>query len=73
MTIRLPQPSILDHLLRAMGKKRAVYLPRPQGERGQYAYMVARKESFLKALLRPKDEPLHDGCVDVFEVEELQE
>ncbi len=70
MTIRLPKPSIPDHLLRAIGKKRAVYIPMPRGEKGQYAYMVARKESFLRALLRPRNRPLPDGCVDVFEIEE---
>jgi hypothetical protein len=69
-TIRLPKPSILDHILRAMGKKRAVYIPLSQGEKGQYAYMVARKESFLRALLRPRSRPLPEGCVDVFEIVE---
>jgi hypothetical protein len=50
MTIRIEPPSAPDRFLAPLGKKRAVYVP--DDTRG--GYMVARREGFLSALLRPK-------------------
>lgn len=72
MTTRIPKPSILDYLLRAMGKKRAVYIGPLEDNINQYAYKVAKKERFLTALLRPKDKPLPEGCIDLFEFLKLK-
>jgi hypothetical protein len=66
MTIKIPKPSIADKIRKLMGKKRGVILPSGEHEKlGPYTYSVAKKESFLKALLRPADEPLPNGMVDV--------
>ncbi|WP_319406235.1 hypothetical protein [uncultured Desulfosarcina sp.] len=64
MTIRLPQRNILDYVLRLFGKRRAIVMPREViGESGPYSTIVARKESFFTALLRPRNRKLPDGFV----------
>ena len=69
MTIKLPEPNILDRLLKVMGKKRGVYIPTDSHTKfGPYGYSRATKENIIKALLRPNDEELADGCVDVFDL-----
>lgn len=66
MSIKLPNPNIFDKLLRAMGKKRAVTIPKNIYEKyGQYTYAYCEKESFLKALLRSKNNDLPEGTVDI--------
>jgi hypothetical protein len=66
MTIKIPEKTIGDKVLKALGKKRGVHVPSGgYKEYGPYAYSTAKKESFLKALLRPKDEPLPEGMVDI--------
>jgi hypothetical protein len=65
MTIRIPKKTIGDKVLKALGKKRGVHLPTEGYKQfGPYAYATAKKESFLRALLRPKDAPLPEGMVD---------
>ena len=54
-----------DKLLEVLGKRRAVFLPDTSKGLGPYTYVQAKKESFLKALLRPKDLPLADGWIYV--------
>jgi hypothetical protein len=62
MTIKLPQKSILDRFLESIGKKRAVKIPENVYEKfGPYVYAKAQKESFWRALLRPKDAELPEG------------
>ena len=73
MTIRIPKPNLADRFLRLIGKKRAVRLPKNMGQFGQHFQVVGIKESFLKALFRPKDRMLPEGTVDVFLVENLKE
>ncbi len=69
MTMLLPRPNILDRLLRALGKKRGVFLPAEDSENfGPYAYSTGQKESFVRALLRSGRTPLPDGLIDIFEV-----
>lgn len=68
MTIKLPKPSILDRCLRFVGKKRGVCIPvKAYENHGQYVFTICKKESFWKAFLRPKSEPLLDGFIDIFE------
>ena len=73
MTIRIPKPSLADRFLRVIGKKRAVRLPTNMGQLGQHFQAIGIKESFWKALIRPKNEMLPEGTVDVFLVENLKE
>ena len=64
MTIRLPQRNILDDTLQLFGKKRAVIMPQGMIDKsGPYSTILARKESFFAALLRPKNRKLPDGLV----------
>lgn len=55
-----------------MGKKRAVTIPKNIYEKyGQYTYAYCEKESFLKALLRSKNNDLPEGTVDIYYLQEL--
>jgi hypothetical protein len=65
MTIRIPEPSIGDKVLRLVGKKRALIIPKVRVERKEIdIYAVAVKESFWKALFRPRKSQLPNGSVD---------
>ena len=61
MTIIFPEPTLGDKLLAVMGKKRAVFIPDIYSRFGKYAYGRAVKESFLEALIRPKNQELEEG------------
>ncbi|MEA3332185.1 MAG: hypothetical protein U9Q58_01120 [Pseudomonadota bacterium] len=73
MTIKIPEKSLADQILAALGKKRAVFLPKNVAINvdHRYIYAQARKESFLKALLRPKNNQPPDGWVytDKFDID----
>ncbi len=61
MTIIFSEPTFGDKLLAAMGKKRAFFIPDIYSRFGKYAYGRAVKESFLEALIRPKNQDLEEG------------
>ena len=69
MTIKIPEKSLGDRILAALGKNRAVFLPQniEINDDTRYVYAQARKEPFLKALLRPKNKQLADGWVNIDE------
>lgn len=73
MTIRIPKPNFADKFLRLIGKKRAVRLPTNMGRLGPHFQVVGIRESFWKALIRPKNRMLPEGTVDVFLVENLKD
>ena len=74
MTIKLPQPSIGDKILKLLGKKRGVKVPSEVYEKfGPYVYVTAQKESFWKALLRSSDEELPEEMIDVFYLNQVKE
>ena len=57
MTYKIPKENFADRLLALMGKKRAVRLPvEVYQELGPYIYAKAEKESFWRAMLRPKNQ-----------------
>ena len=65
MTIRIPDPTIGDKILKIFGKKRGIILPVEAYEKfGTYAYTKAVKENFWKALFRSKNAPLPGNVVD---------
>ena len=65
MTIRIPNPTIGDKILRYFGKKRALIFPNGRLEaQGSYVYATAIKESFWAALLRPRNSQLPAGAAD---------
>jgi hypothetical protein len=62
MTIKIPPPSVGDRILAAFGKKRAVKIPADIYDKfGPYVYAGAQKESFWRALLRPRGRKPPDG------------
>ncbi len=69
MTIKIPEPNIFDKFLKSIGKKRAVIIPKNVYEKyGHHAYVVCQRESFWKALIRPKNKKLPEGTVDIFSI-----
>jgi hypothetical protein len=66
MTIRIPKPSMADRFLRILGKRRAVQLPSNMGQFGDHFQAVGIKESFWKALIRPKNRKLPESTVNIF-------
>jgi hypothetical protein len=73
MTIKLPKPNFADKFLRMIGKKRGVRLPKNMGSFGHQIQIVGIKESFWKALTRPKNGILPEGTVDIFLAENLKQ
>ena len=71
MTIRIPNPNLADMFLKFLSKKRAVHLPTNLGKFGPYYQAPGIRESFWKALFRPKSKKLSEGTVDIFLVKNL--
>lgn len=64
MTIKLPKTTFADRLLASIGKRRAVRIPFEVYEKlGPYVYAQAVKESFWRALIRPKNQDPPDGWI----------
>lgn len=59
MTIRAPEKNILDRILAIFGKERDIVVPENIDElhkkHGPYVQIVAKRESFLKALFRKRN------------------
>ena len=67
MTIKIPPMSVADRILRYLGKRRALILPVGAYEKyGPYVFARAKKEPFLKALLRPRAKEIPPGAIDLF-------
>lgn len=70
MTIVIPKPDLFDRLLRILGKKRGVAV---HGETidpsSTQSYVAPKKESPLRALLRPSGKSLPDGMTDIFTIQ----
>jgi hypothetical protein len=62
MTIQVPEPGLSDKILQLFGKRRAVKIPVDIYKKyGPYVYAHAVRESFWRALLRPKGKNLPEG------------
>ena len=67
MTIKVPKLNVFDKLLYSLGKKRGVLLPmKTDNATAKYSYYMGRKESFWRAFLRPNEESLPMGMIDLF-------
>jgi hypothetical protein len=65
MTTRVPKQNLADKVLIFLGKKRGVIMPTDvYQEFGPYVIAHAKRESFWKALLRPRGAPLPGGVLD---------
>lgn len=74
MTIKLPSKNMADRILSLFGKERAVFIPSPTEKCDDpYIYLQIRKESFFKALLRPKNRSLPDGLMYLSDFDEKRE
>lgn len=62
MTIRFPESTVGDKFLTLVGKKRAVWIPEDVYKKfGPFVIVQARKESFWRALARPKNQKPPEG------------
>lgn len=69
MTLKLPQPDILDIILKKFGKKRAVFFPTEDLKKhGKYSTSMCKKENFFISLFRSKNDDLPEGTLDIFEI-----
>jgi len=67
MTIKIPELTFADKALKIIGKKRGVIIPSAEYEKiGSYSYTIAKKENFIKAFLRPTNDPLPNGMIDIY-------
>lgn len=58
MTIKLPKRTFADRLLASTSKRRIIRMPFEVYEKlGLYVYAHAVKESFWRALVRPRKDP----------------
>jgi len=70
MTLKIPEPSIGDKILKFFGKKRGLILPKGYSEKiGVSIYAHAWKENFWKALFRPKSSKLPEDVVDFYNLQ----
>ena len=60
MTVQIPEKDIFDKTLAILGKRRAVFIPK-EALTGKYGVYKCKKESFIRALLRPKKAKLPEG------------
>ena len=64
MTVKIPEPNIVDALLKLFGKKRAILIPTSAyKEHGPYVYARAKREGFLSALFLTKKRLPPDGWI----------
>jgi len=71
MTVKIPKPNFFDKLLKFLGKKRGVIVPTNAYEKyGQYVYASCQRESFWKALFRPKERDLPEDYVDIYTLQD---
>lgn len=54
MTIRLPEKTFLDRILKFLGKERRIVIPPELQDLEPQAYIQARYESFWRCLFRSK-------------------
>jgi hypothetical protein len=70
MTIVIPKPNLADKMLKRVGKMRGVTVRRENGPPNpDQTFYAPRKESFLKALLRPRQEALPEEMIDIFSLD----
>lgn len=73
MTIIIPEPNVLDKILKCLGKRRGVFIPTGLlNEEGVDAYLSWQKEGFLNSLSRPKGEDLPEGTIDIFSLNNMK-
>ena len=64
MTIKLPRTTFADKLLAMIGKRRAMRIPFEAYKKlGPYVYAKAERESFWRALIRPKNQGSTEGWI----------
>jgi len=66
MTLKLPELDRFDKILISLGKKRGVHYNSEILRKFPYSIVMAKKEPFITALLRPKNKPLPNGMMDLY-------
>lgn len=74
MTVRTPEKNILDRILSLFGKRRGVIIPDGIYQKhGPHVYAMAKRESFWRALLRPKNASLPENVIDSDQLNDSEE
>lgn len=69
MTYRIPEETFADRILALIGKQRAISIPADFYKRfGPYVIVQAKRESFWRALARPKNQEPPEGWFYPFEL-----
>jgi predicted amidohydrolase len=67
MTVHIPEPSLIDRLLKRCGKSRGVIIPEDAHcYHGKEKRIDCRKESLLITLRRSRGQPLPGDRADIF-------
>ena len=67
MTIKMPDPTIGDRILKSLGKRRGVIIPSDSYNKfGPYVSLRAKKENFWRALFRHRNAPLPENVMDLY-------
>ena len=67
MTVHIPEPNLLDKMLRHYGKSRAVIIPENvHAYHGKETELRCRKEHIWTSLRRPRGQPLPADRADIF-------
>ena len=72
MSVNVPQPNMLDRLLRRLGKCRGVIIPKDAYHyHGKETQIFCKKESVWVSLRRPGIEQLPEDRADIFRLQKI--
>lgn len=72
MSVKVPQPSMLDRLLRRLGKSRGVIIPKDACHyHGKETQIFCKKESIWVSLSRPRKKQLPEDRADIFLLQKI--
>lgn len=72
MSVNVPEPNMLDRLLRRLGKSRAVIIPKDTCHyHGKETQILCKKESLWVSLIRPRKQQLPEDRADIFRLQKI--
>ncbi len=72
MPVKIPEPNLLDRLLRKCGKTRGVVIPgNTHCCHGKEQVVNCRKESILESILRSRNQELPSDRADIFVLQKI--
>ena len=72
MSVNVPEPNILDKLLKRLGKSRGVIIPKDAHQyHGKDTQIFCKKESVFISLRRPRNHQLPEDRADIFLLQKI--